>query len=103
MELSNNAGLSGLHIEGRRWFQRTYGNTYHSVRIYADGKQIAYLPSQYGYGDSYIHTALEWLKGKGFIPADVQGRTLYTRGDLYLRENLGGTYGVADVGRRKDL
>lgn len=23
-----------LHIEGRRWFQRGPGNTYHSVRIF---------------------------------------------------------------------
>ena len=30
------------HIEGRRWFQRTHGNTYHSVRIFHAGEQIAF-------------------------------------------------------------
>ena len=44
------------HIEGRRWFQKTYGNTYHSVRIFKDDKQVAYIPFIYGYGEQFLHT-----------------------------------------------
>lgn len=86
-----------LHIEGRRWFQRTYGNTYHSVRIYKDGALLVVLPYQYGYGDQFLQTALDWLKKNGHAPADAE------YGTRYLREVLGGTYSVADVARQKDL
>lgn len=86
-----------LHIEGRRWFQRTYGNTYHSVRITKDGEPLAYLPYQYGYGDGYLQTALDWLKANGHAPQDAQ------YGTLYMRETLGASYSVIDVGRQKDL
>jgi hypothetical protein len=86
-----------LHIEGRRWFQRTYGNTYHSVRIYLDDQLAAYLPFEYGYGDQFLQTALDWLKANGKVPADAK------YGTLYLRETLGGTYSVVDVERKKDL
>lgn len=86
-----------LHISGRRWFQRGPGNTYHSVRIYQDGKELAYLPFQYGYGDQFLQTALDWLKAMGHVPADAE------YGTRYLREVLGGTYDVADVARKRDL
>lgn len=86
-----------LHIEGRRWFQRGPGNTYHSVRIWKDGQQIAILPFQYGYGDQFLQTALDWLKANGHVPQDAE------YGTLYLREKLGGTYSVIDVTRKGDL
>jgi hypothetical protein len=86
-----------IHIEGRRWFQRTYGNTYHSVRIYKDGELISHLPFNYGYGDQYLQTALDTLKAYGLAPEDAP------YGTLYLRETLHATWTVADVGRKKDL
>ena len=89
--------MASLHIEGRRWFQRGPGNTYHSVRIWIDGVQVAFLPFQYGYGEGFLQTALDWLKANGHAPADAQ------YGTLYLRETLGGTYSVIDVQRKKDL
>jgi hypothetical protein len=86
-----------LHIEGRRWFRKGPGNTYHSVRIWKDGKQIAYLPYAYGYGDGFLQTAIDWLKENNHVPQDAQ------YGTLYLRETLNGTYSVIDVERKKDL
>ena len=89
--------LQGLHIEGRRWFRRGPGTTYHSVRIFNAGECIAVLPYQYGYGDCFLQTALDWLAENGYIPKD------HDYGTLYLRETLGGTYSVIDVQRQKDL
>ena len=37
-----------IHIEGRRWFQRTYGNTYNTVRIFKDGEY-------------FLQRAFDWL------------------------------------------
>ena len=85
-----------LHIEGRRWFQRTYGNTYHTAYIYKDGECIAKLGPHYGYGDQFLQTALDWLAARGMAE---KGRY----GTLYLRETLGGSYSVSDVSRQKDL
>lgn len=86
-----------IHIEGRRWFHRGPGNTYHSVRIWKDGALIATLPYQYGYGDSFLQTALDWMKANGHAPEDAE------YGTLYLREVLHGTYSCIDVGRKADL
>lgn len=86
-----------IHIEGRRWFQKGPGNTYHSVRIWIDGKQVALIPFEYGYGDGYLQTALDWLKANGHAPQNAE------YGTLYLRETLGATYSVSDVARKRDL
>lgn len=94
-----------IHIEGRRWFQRTYGNTYHSVRIFKDGKQVAYLPRQYGYGDQWLQTAFEWLGANGMpelLEKHANGSPKFY-GTQYLREQMNGTYSVIDVDRQRDL
>ena len=58
--------MKSLHIEGRRWFQRGPGNTYHSVRIWIDGEQVCTLP--YQYGEQWLQTALDWMREHGYIP-----------------------------------
>lgn len=52
-----------LLIKGRRWFQKSFGNTFHSVEIIdmATGQQIAYEPFSYGYDNQYLQTAVEML------------------------------------------
>ncbi len=94
-----------LHIEGRRWFQRTFGNTYHSVRIFKDGQLVAHLPRQYGYGDQFLQTAWEWLGAHGHPELLERHANGFWKnyGTQYLREELHGTYSVIDVPRRKDL
>lgn len=89
--------IKGLHIEGRRWFEKVNGNTYHSVRIFAGGEMIAHIGMTYGYGDQFLQTAIDWLRDNGHIPADAP------YGTRYLREELAGSYSVVDVGRKKDL
>lgn len=94
-----------LHIEGRRWFQRTAGNTYHSVRIFRDGAEVAYLPFAYGYGEQFLQSAWAWLGANG-MPELLEERSngsLKNYGTQYLREVIGGTYSVIDVQRKKDL
>ena len=87
-----------IHIEGRRWFQKTYGNTYHTVRIWTDGKDVITSEKRYGYGDQYLQTAYEMMEEAGLIPVG----TPYG-GTRYLREELGASYSVVDVAREKDL
>ncbi len=86
-----------IHIEGRRWFQRGPGNTYHTVRIFIDGELVVTTPREYGYGSQYLQTALRWLSENGFAPADIGVSTSYIWNDIKA------SYDVIDVQRKKDL
>jgi len=60
--------MKSLIITGRRWFESTNGNTYHSVTIEIDGQETLREPFRYGYGDQYMQTAQELLVTAGKIP-----------------------------------
>ena len=57
-----------ITIDARRWFQKTYGNTYHSVKVYVDNKYIGGCDFTYGYGEQYLMTAFETLTQNGIFP-----------------------------------
>ena len=90
-----------FHIVGRRWFQKTYGNTYNSVTIIdtSTGERIARLPFNYGYGDHYLTIGLEWLVSNGHIPDGDHKNGL---GWSHAKSH-DVTYQVEDVQRKKDL
>lgn len=62
--------MNNIRVEGRRWFQKTYGNTYNTVRIFIDGEPIVTLPEEYGYGSYYMQRATEWLRENGYTPGN---------------------------------
>lgn len=85
------------HIEGRRWFQRTYGSTYNSVVLhFNDGTQEC-LDKSYGYGDYYLQRAYEHLQAKELIPSQDSKCASWALRDL------GISYSVVDVSRERDL
>lgn len=86
-----------LEIVGRRWFQKTYGNTYHTARVFINGKLVHKSERQYGYGSQYVTTAIEWLKDAGHLPADFDG---FTAG---LRDLFDFQHHAEDVARQRDL
>jgi len=53
---------STITIIGKRWFDKVNGNTYHSTRVHFNGKEIGYVPFEYGYGNHWEWTGLELLK-----------------------------------------
>jgi hypothetical protein len=53
--------IKSIHIDGRRWFQSTYGNTYCAVKVYINGEHVVTTDWTYGYGDYYIQLAGEHL------------------------------------------
>lgn len=95
------ANIPKYHIEGRRWFQRSYGNTYHTVRIYENDELVFTSDPAYGYGDQCLETAFAWLRKNRTLPPEPDGREFM--GTLYLREVLHGTYSVSDVKREREL
>jgi hypothetical protein len=91
--------MKSITIIGRKWFAKTYGNTYHSATILVDGKQVHNTGQHYGYGEQYLQTAWEWLKQHTTIPNDsAQPPWEYC-------EDNGITlhYSATDVPREKDL
>lgn len=99
----NDIDISKIRIDCRRWFQTTYGNTYHSVRITHEGDLIAHEPLQYGYGEQCLQTAyIElWKLGvyKGNAHTKPNGRmSEYPQFLKDVRYN----YTIRD-GRKRDL
>jgi hypothetical protein len=70
--LKTTENLRSLFVEGRLWFDKINGNTYHAVRIEANGKVISQIPITYGYENQYQYTALEWLKANGLVNEETK-------------------------------
>lgn len=84
-----------ITVIGRRWFQRLYGNTYHTVTVITD-KDTLQSPQTYGYGDHYLQTACEMLDKAGY---DIQWPLWKACQDKKIRL----VTDVTDVNRQKDL
>lgn len=76
--------LRSLFINGRLWFDKANGNTYHAVSISANGKWLIDIGITYGYEDHYLETALAWLKSFGLVSQETKDlRELREELDLY--------------------
>jgi len=84
-------------VEGRRWFDKINGNTYHSVTITdaANNKEIVDIPITYGYDDQYRHTAIDKLVELGLFKESDRFNHELIRKIFY--------FNVVDVSRKKDL
>ena len=96
--------IKSVNVEARRWFQKSYGNTYHTVKLSvktADDECLEiHSKIHYGYGDHFLVTSKNLLEKFGFETLLEDGKNLHT---AHLREKLNGTYDVLDVDRKKDL
>ena len=86
-------------IEGRRWFQKTYGNTYHAVTVtvkHARRPDVTLKSGQhYGYGDTYRQTAAELLRDYFKDYSDMCTHMRADNSKFYIT--------VHDVQRERDL
>lgn len=86
--------IESLEIYGKRWFQKSCGNTYHSVTVLVNGEELK-SDITYGYGNHYLTTAAELLKVNGYdIPLD--------NGEAFAMM-VRYEHNVIDVKRKKDL
>jgi len=91
--------MTSLTLFGRRWFSKTYGNSYCSVSIIVNGVHITRTDYTSGYGDYYVQYAREWLVKLGYIhesEKDLLWKYCQNYGIAY-------HYEVCDVSREKDL
>lgn len=89
-----------LTIVGRRWFEKTNGNTYHSVAVYDGKKLIGSVDFAYGYGDQYLQSALQIAIDAGYYSNDRYPSGGFKDYGKFCQENF---YTVTDVKRKKDL
>ncbi len=84
-------------VEGRRWFDKTYGNTYHTVTITSaiNNTLIYESPITYGYDDQYRQTAIDLLAEKKLFRESDRHNHELIRKQFY--------FNVTDVARKKDL
>ena len=99
--------IQSITITGRKWFERTNGNTYHSAEAVIDGEMVGRVDYAYGYGDQWEQSAVDLLQASGKLPEPL---TCYqsTRSNEPLRqycERLGIKLyrHVSDVARKRDL
>nr|DAW17386.1 MAG TPA: hypothetical protein [Caudoviricetes sp.] len=66
METQNYSKVILIHA--KEWFDKTYGNSYFSVRIYLDGTLATILPFQYGYERQSWFESIKALAANGKMP-----------------------------------
>lgn len=57
-----------IRLHGRRWFQRTYGNTYCTCQIWINGEKVHKTPEETGYDSMYSQLGTQWLEANGYLP-----------------------------------
>lgn len=72
-----------IFVEARLYFDKTYGNTYYSARVYVDGSIISTIPMSYGYDMQYLSGARDELIKLGYISPEYSSKPLWRAiGDL---------------------
>ena len=99
--------LTSLTIIVREWFDKTYGNTYHSAKIVANGETVTHLPMTYGRGDlTYLEAASKAVQEAGYANPAWSHTTLSAKTPGFSEYREAGVpvvIDVAQVARRKDL
>ena len=85
-------------ILAKKWFDKINGNTYHSVKLFQDGKLIGHEPFTYGYSNHYEQTALDLLHKTGIAK---EFNILWKFAESIGRDNV--LIDCNQVTRKKDL
>ena len=90
--------IKTIEIQARRWFQKSYGNTYFSGEIYVNDKLAGKVVFEYGYGDHCIDFLFKVAQETGKLPLTNDRLWQVCRdNDIKLLTN------IVDVKRKKDL
>ena len=96
--------MKSILITGRRWFEKTNGNTYFSAKAYIDGIDVSKIEFEYGYGDQYLYEMFYQLEKEGLIPKFRNSEGYSPSPRIWCQENgIELLYDVADVDRKRDL
>jgi hypothetical protein len=93
--------IKKLELRGKRWLERTNGNTYFSAVALYNGAEIARIDFAYGYGDQWFSDLCRLIVVDGIAIGDRQNPYDFLR----QLENSGIAvfHYVHNVSRKKDL
>lgn len=86
--------INELEIFGKRWFQKSYGNTYHTITVIVNGEELK-SGIKYGYENAYLQTAADLLRVNGYELPENNLEAFHMM--------CGYSHSVKDVKRKKDL
>ncbi len=95
-----------ITVTGRRWFQKSYGNTYNTVTVYVNNDEVFQLEPEYGYGSYYFQRAEELLQKLGLVdlkPNKKNGLNKIGLRQYCDKRGISLVDEVSDVGRERDL
>lgn len=101
--------IKSVVIVGRRWFDKTYGNTYHTVTVEVNGKSLGRSAIEYGYGESFLQTAHAMLQTAGYYGKTGKSLSSGADADYYefatdkMNHRNKFSIHVSDVSRKRDL
>lgn len=98
-------------IDGRKWFDKVNGNTYHGVTVTIKHNKgddlILNSGMHYGYGEQYIQTAVELIQKAGYLlglPDLYKTQSEYNKVQEYMRNNRNKFYVTCkDNCKKRDL
>ncbi len=105
MKTKSGLDVKSITIIGRRWFQRTYGNTYHTAEIFVNGQRVHKTAEKYGYSDwQYQETAMQWLEKFGYARRRKYDNGGHEPARIWAeRAGIQFSSSVSDVARERDL
>lgn len=98
MKTLKTSEIKTIEINARRWFQRSYGNTYFSGDIIVNGKHAGSINFAYGYGDHCVDQLFKLAQDNGVIP-ETSDRLWRFCSD----NNITKIVNIIDVPRKEDL
>jgi len=103
--MSKSKKMKSVRVNGRRWFDRHWGNTYCASEIVVDDEIVAHCEMEYGYDQFYMQAAADKLEAMGYMP----DREHYSNGGAqalwrYCQDRgIKCEYSATDVGTRAQL
>jgi len=99
--------IISIIVEGRKWFDKINGNTYHSANVIVttnQGVELLKVPYQYGYGDQYLQSAFDELEKAGFVKLERYSSGASEAPWRWAEDHkVTLVYSAVDVARKKDL
>ena len=96
--------IVSIEVVGRRWFERTNGNTYHSVVVGINGEIIGATDYAYGYESHYKQTATEIIERETHLKMEQYDNGGQQRLWQFCQDHGINLFDqVIDVERKKDL
>jgi hypothetical protein len=93
--------VNKLELLGRKWFERTNGNTYFSAIALYNGAEVARIDFEYGYGEQWLYEITKAIQSQAIEARQDQQPWQYI--DKLESQGIAVFTNCEDIKRKKDL